>query len=62
MIKLDSISKSRDITLPTMICMIFIEKAVIFSVVMNKCESCALKKAEWGEKMMFLNCGAGKDF
>ena len=50
MIKLDSISKSRDITLPTMICMIFIEKAMIFPVVMNKCESCALKKAEWGGK------------
>ena len=34
MIKLDSISKSRAITLPTMSCMIFIEKAMIFPVVM----------------------------
>ena len=62
MIKLDSISKSRDINLPTMICMIFMEKAMIFSVVMYKCESWALKKAEWEKKnLMLLNCGAGED-
>ena len=50
MIKLESMSKSRDITLPTMICMIFMEKAMVFPVVMYKCESWALKKAEWEKK------------
>ena len=43
MIKLDSIFKSRDITLPTKVCLI---KAVVFPVVMNGCESWTTKKAE----------------
>ena len=36
MTNLDSILKSRDITLPTMVCMV---KAMDFSVVMYRCES-----------------------
>ena len=43
MTKLDSILKSRDITLPTKICLV---KAMIFLVVMYGCESWILKKAE----------------
>ena len=40
---LDSILKSRDITLPTKVCLV---KAMVFSVVMYVCESWTLKKAE----------------
>ena len=43
MTKLDSILKSRDITLPTKIHLI---KAMVFSVVMYRCESWTVKKAE----------------
>ena len=43
MINLDSILKSRDITLPTKVCLI---KALIFPVVMYGCESWTIKKAE----------------
>ena len=43
MTNLDSIFKSRDITLSTNICLV---KAMVFSVVMYGCESCAVKKAE----------------
>ena len=43
MINLDSILKSRDITLPTKICLV---KAVVFPVVMYGCESWSIKKAE----------------
>ena len=39
----DSILKSRDITLPTMVCLV---KAMIFPVVMYGCESWTIKKAE----------------
>ena len=40
---LDSILKSRDITLPTMVCLV---KAMVFPVVMYGCESWTIKKAE----------------
>ena len=40
---LDSIFKSRDITLPTKVCLI---KAMVFPVVTYGCESCSIKKAE----------------
>ena len=40
---LDSILKSRDITLPTKVC---IAKAIVFPVVMYECESWTIKKAE----------------
>ena len=43
MTKLDSILKSRDITLPTKIHLV---KAMVFPVVMNECESWTIKKAE----------------
>ena len=43
MTNLDSIFKSRDITLPTKVCLI---KAMVFSVVMYECESWTIKKAE----------------
>ena len=41
--KLDSILKSRDITLPTKVSLV---KAMVFSVVIYGCESCTIKKAE----------------
>ena len=43
MTNLDSILKSRDITLPTKIRLV---KAMVFPVVMNECESCTIRKAE----------------
>ena len=43
MTNLDSILKSRDITLPTKICLV---KALVFPVVMYECESWTIKKAE----------------
>ena len=43
MINLDSILKSRDITLPTKVCLV---KAMVFPVVMCGCESWTVKKAE----------------
>ena len=43
MTNLDSILKSRDITLPTNVCLV---KAMVFPVVMYGCESCSMKKAE----------------
>ena len=43
MTNLDSILKSRDITLPTKVRLV---KAMVFPVVMYGCESCTVKKAE----------------
>ena len=43
MTNLDSILKSRDITLPTKVCLV---KAMIFPVIMYECESWTVKKAE----------------
>ena len=57
MINLDTILKSRDITLPTKICLV---KAMVFLVVMYGCESWTIKKAELKE-LMLLNCGVGED-
>ena len=57
MTNLDSILKSRDITLPTKVCL---AKAMVFPVVMCRCESWTIKKAEQEEQMP-LNCGAGED-
>ena len=54
---LDSILKSRDITLSTNICLV---KAMVFPVVMYGCESWTVKKAE-REELMLLNCGVGED-
>ena len=57
MINLDSIFKSRDITLPTMVRLV---KAMVFPVVMYGCESWTMNKAEH-EELMHLNCGVGED-
>ena len=43
MTNLDSALKSRDITLQTKVCIV---KAMAFSVVLYRCESCTIKKAE----------------
>ena len=43
MTNLDSILKSRDITLPTKFCIV---KPMVFPVVMYRCESCTIKKAK----------------
>ena len=42
MTNLDSILKSRDVTLPTKVCLV---KAMVFTVVMHRCESWTIKKA-----------------
>ena len=57
MINLDGILKSRDVTLPTKVCLV---KAMVFPVVMYGCESWTVKKAEH-EKLMLLNCGVRED-
>ena len=49
MTNLDSILKSRDITLPTKVCL----KAMVFPVVMYECESWTIKKAERGRIDVF---------
>ena len=58
MTNLDSIFKSRDITLPMKVHLV---KAMIFPVVMSECESWTIKKAEHQRKLMLLNCGVGED-
>ena len=57
MTNLDSIFKSRDITLPTKVSPV---KAVVFPVVVDGCESWTVKKAE-GRRTDALNCGVGED-
>ena len=44
MTKLDSILKSRDITLPTKV---HVVKAMVFPLVMYRCENWTIKKPEW---------------
>ena len=51
----DSILKSRDITLPTKVCLV---KAMVFPLVMYGCKSWTIKKAE---ELMLLNCGVGDE-
>jgi len=57
MTNLNSIFKSRDITLPTKIRLV---KAMLFPVVMYGCESWTVKKLSAKESML-LNCGVGED-
>ena len=57
MTNLDSILKSRDITLSTKACLV---KATVFPVVMYGCESWTVKKAEH-RRIELLNCGVGED-
>ena len=58
MTKLDSILKSRDVSLPTKVCLV---KAMFFPVVMYGCESWTIKKAEHCRIDAF-DCGVGEDF
>ena len=57
MTNLDSILKSRDITLPTKVCLV---KAMVLPVVMCGCESWTIKKLS-AEELILLNCDVGKD-
>ena len=57
MTNLDSILKSRAMTLPTKIHLV---KAMVSPIVMYGCESWTIKKAEH-EELMLLNCGVGED-
>ena len=57
MTNLDSILKSRDITLPTKV---FLVKAMVFPVVMYGCKSWTIKKAEHS-RIDALNCDIGED-
>ena len=54
---LDSILKSRDMTLPTKVSLV---KAMVFPVVMYGCESWTVKRLST-EELMLLNCGVGED-
>ena len=55
MTNLDSILKSRNITLPINVCLV---KAMLFPVVMYGHESWTIMKAA---ELMLLNCGVGED-
>ena len=57
MTNIDSIFKSRDITLPTKVRLV---KVMVFPLVMYGCESWTTKKAEHRE-LMLLNCVVGED-
>ena len=57
MANLDSILKSRDITLPTNLCLV---KGMVFPVVMYGCESWTVKNAERRRTDAF-DCGVGED-
>ena len=57
MTNLDSILKSRDISLPTKVHLV---KAIFFPVVMYGCESWTIKKVST-EELMLLTCGVGED-
>ena len=68
MTNLDSLLKSRDITLLTKVHLV---KAMVFPMVMYGCESCTVKKAEHRRidagffffflELMLLNCDVGED-
>ena len=57
MTNLDSVLKSRDVTLPTKIHLV---KAVVFPIVTYGCENWTIKKVECQE-LMLLNCGNLED-
>ena len=57
MTNLDSILKSKDITLPTKADPV---KTMVFPVVMYGCESWTIKKLS-AKELMLLNCGVGED-
>ena len=56
MTNLDSIFKSRDITLPTKVCLL---KPMVFPVLMYGCENWTIKLS--AKELMLLNCGVGED-
>ena len=56
-INLDSVLKGRDITCLTKV---HIVKAMVFPVVMYRCQNWIIKRLS-AEELMFLNCGAGED-
>ena len=56
MTNLDSVLKSRDIALPTKVCIV---KAMGFPVVMYGCESWTIKLS--AKELMLSNCGVGED-
>ena len=58
MTNLDTILKSRDITLPTKVHLV---KAMVFPVVMYGCDSWNVKKAKHRKELMLLNCGVRED-
>ena len=57
MTNLDSIFKSRDITLPTKVHLV---RAMVFPVIMYGCESWTVRNLST-EELMLLNCGIGED-
>ena len=57
MTNLDSIFKSRDVTLPTKVHLV---KAMVFPVVMYGCQSWTIKKLS-AKELVLLNCGVGED-
>ena len=57
MTNLDSILKSRDITLPTKVHLV---KAMVFPVAMYRCERSTIKRVS-PEELIRLNCGATED-
>ena len=57
MTNLDSVLKSRDITLLTKVLVV---RTMVFPVVMYGCESWTITKAS-AEELMLSNCGAGED-
>ena len=57
MTNLDSVLKSRDITLLTRVCLV---KAIVFPVVMYRCANWTIRLST--EELMLLNCDAGEDF
>ena len=57
MTNLDSILKSRDFTLPAKVHLV---KAMVFPVIMYRCESPTIRKLRT-EELMLLNCGVGED-
>ena len=57
MINVENILKSKDITLPTKVCLV---KTMVFPVVMYGCDSWTIKKAE-RQKLMLMNSGVEED-
>ena len=57
MINLDSVLKSKNITLPTKV---HIVKSMVFLVVMYRCKNWTIKRLS-AKELMLLNCGVGED-